>query len=149
MLEHEREYLTNSFHQPVWLKTSPFDKWIYESGFGIVSSGGNIGYIETPNLRNNLDALEALVDFGYQHIMYFGVNQPIDACFKCGFRGEFSATAKGFCCPCCGNHDEGTISVIRRVSGYLSAPNARPFNVGKQAEVLERVKHVGGDHCML
>ena len=149
VLEHEREYLTNSFHQPVWLKTSPFDKWLYEEGFAVISNGGNIGYIETPNLRNNLDALEALVDFGYQHIMYFGVNQPVDQCFKCGFQGEFKATPRGFCCPECGNHDESTISVIRRVSGYLSAPNARPFNVGKQAEVLERVKHVGGDRCML
>lgn len=149
VLEHEREYLTNSFHQPVWIKSSPFDKWTYEEGFAIISSGGNIGYVETPNLRNNLGALEALVDFGYQHIMYFGINQPVDQCFKCGFRGEFHATSRGFCCPECGNHDEGSISVIRRVSGYLSAPNARPFNTGKQAEVLERVKHVGGDHCML
>lgn len=141
VLEHDRDYLTNSFHQPVWLKTSPFDKWLYEEGFAIISSGGNIGYVETPNLRTNLDALEALVDFGYQHIMYFGINQPVDQCFKCGFQGEFSATPKGFCCPECGNHEEGTISVIRRVSGYLSSPNSRPYNKGKQAEVVERVKH--------
>lgn len=141
MLEHDRDYLTNSFHQPVWIKNSPFDKWTYEEGFAIISSGGNIGYVETPNLRNNLDALEALVDFGYQHIMYFGINQPVDQCFKCGFQGEFSATPKGFCCPECGNHEEGTISVIRRVSGYLSSPNSRPYNKGKQAEVVERVKH--------
>lgn len=141
ILEHDRDYLTNSFHQPVWIKNSPFDKWTYEEGFAIISSGGNIGYVETPNLRNNLNALEALVDFGYQHIMYFGINQPVDQCFKCGFQGEFSATPKGFCCPECGNHEEGTISVIRRVSGYLSSPNSRPYNKGKQAEVVERVKH--------
>lgn len=141
VLEHDRDYITNSFHQPVWLKTSPFDKWLYEEGFAIISNGGCIGYVETPNLRNNLDALEALVDFGYQHIMYFGINQPIDMCLKCGFQGEFSATPKGFVCPCCGNHEEGTISVIRRVSGYLSSPNSRPYNKGKQAEVIERVKH--------
>ena len=153
VLEHEREYITNSFHQPVWLKTSPFDKWLYEEGFALISSGGFIGYIETPNLRNNLDALEALVNFGYKHIPYFGINQPIDACFLCGFKGEFSATPKGFVCPCCGNHDEETISVIRRVSGYLSAPGSRPFNKGKMAEVMERVKHSGccfdDDHCLI
>lgn len=150
VLEHEREYITNSFHQPVWLKTSPFDKWLYEEGFAMISSGGFIGYIETPNLRNNLDALEALVNFGYKHIPYFGINQPVDQCFKCGFQGEFSATPKGFCCPECGNHEEGTISVIRRVSGYLSSPNSRPYNAGKQAEVVERVKHVGNvDYCPL
>lgn len=150
VLEHEREYLTNSFHQPVWLKTSPFDKWLYEEGFATISNGGNIGYIETPNLRNNLGALEALIDFGYKHIMYYGVNQPVDFCMKCGFKGEAKATAKGFECPECGNHDPATLSVIRRVSGYLSAPNARPFNVGKQSEVMERVKHIGcGDRCLL
>ena len=119
----------------------------------MISSGGFIGYVEAPNLRNNLDALEALVDFGYKHIPYMGVNTPCDACFKCGFKGEFSATPRGFVCPCCGNNEEGTISVIRRVSGYLSAPNSRPFNKGKMAEVMERVKHVGccsdNDHCSI
>ena len=34
------------------------------------------------------------------------------------------------------------LSVIRRVCGYLGAPDARPFNSGKQEEVMERVKHV-------
>ena len=150
VLEHEREYLTNSFHQPVWIKSGPFDKWLFEEGFAIISSGGNIGYVETPNLRNNLDALESLVDFGYKHIMYFGINQPVDQCFKCGFQGEFKASPRGFICPCCGNHEEGTISVIRRVSGYLSSPNSRPYNAGKQAEVIERVKHIGNvDYCPL
>lgn len=150
VLKHEREYLTNSFHQPVWIKSGPFDKWTYEEGFAIISNGGNIGYVETPNLRNNLDALEALVDFGYKHIMYYGINQPVDMCLKCGFQGEFSATPKGFVCPQCGNHEEGTISVIRRVSGYLSSPNSRPYNTGKQAEVIDRVKHVGNvDYCPL
>ena len=147
VLKHEHEYLTNSFHQPVWINSSPFDKWKYEEGFAMISSGGNIGYIETPNLKNNLDALESLVDFGYKHIMYFGINQPVDKCLKCGFSGEFSATAKGFVCPECGNHEEGTISVIRRVSGYLSSPNSRPYNKGKQAEVIERVKHYGSCGC--
>lgn len=150
VLKHEREYLTNSFHQPVWLHTTPFEKWEYEEGFALISNGGNIGYIETPSLKNNLKALESLIDYGYNHIMYYGINQPVDQCLKCGFHGEAKATAKGFECPECGNHDPATLSVIRRVSGYLSAPNARPFNVGKQAEVLERVKHVGcGDHCSI
>uniref|UniRef100_A0AAU8GE77 NrdD-like anaerobic ribonucleotide reductase large subunit n=1 Tax=Salmonella phage vB_SEnST11_KE22 TaxID=3161173 RepID=A0AAU8GE77_9CAUD len=138
----DREYLTNSFHQPVWLETDPFRKWDYESGFAQISNGGNIGYVETPNLKNNLEALETLIDYGYQNIHYFGINQPVDQCFKCGFSGEFKATAKGFECPSCHNHEEGTISVIRRVSGYLSAPNSRPYNKGKMEEVLQRTKHV-------
>lgn len=138
----ERDYLTNSFHQPVWLNSDPFSKWDYESGFAEISNGGNIGYVETPNLKHNMQALEALINYGYENIHYFGINQPVDQCFKCGFSGEFKATAKGFECPSCGNHEEGTISVIRRVSGYLSAPNSRPYNKGKMEEVLQRVKHV-------
>lgn len=137
----DRDYLTNSFHQPVWMHTTPFQKWDYEEGFAQISNGGNIGYVETPNLKNNLQALETLVDYAYNKIPYFGVNQPVDQCFKCGFHGEFKATAKGFECPSCGNHEEESISVIRRVSGYLSAPNSRPYNKGKMQEVLEREKH--------
>lgn len=137
----EKNYLTNSFHQPVWVESDPFSKWEYESGFAQISSGGNIGYVETPNLKNNMKGLESLVDFGYENIHYFGINQPVDQCFSCGFSGEFKASAKGFECPSCGNHDDEKISVIRRVSGYLSAPNSRPYNRGKMKEVLERVKH--------
>lgn len=137
----DRDYLTNSFHQPVWENSDPFSKWDYESGFAKISNGGNIGYVETANLKNNMEALEALIDYGYNKIPYFGINQPVDQCFKCSYTGEFKATAKGFECPSCGNHEEGTMSVIRRVSGYLSSPNARPYNKGKMDEVIERVKH--------
>lgn len=138
----EREYLTNSFHVPVDQQVDPFTKWNVESGFDFISSGGNIGYVETPNLKNNMKGLEALIDYGYQNIHYFGINQPVDKCLKCGFHGEFKATAEGFECPDCGNMEEGTINVIRRVSGYLSAPNSRPFNKGKMQEVVQRVKHI-------
>lgn len=136
-----RDYLTNSFHQPVWVDSSPIDKWLYEEGFADLISGGNIGYIEQPNLSNNLEAYEAFVDFAYQHIHYFGINTPIDKCFECDFEGEFTPTADGYHCPCCGNHDPNTISVIRRVSGYLASPQDRPMNKGKQQEVMQRVKH--------
>ena len=97
--------------------------------------------METANLRDNLLALESLIDYGYKKIPYFGINQPVDQCLKCGHSGEFTATAKGFECPACGNHEEGTLSVIRRVSGYLSAPNSRPYNKGKMQEVVQREKH--------
>ena len=81
------------------------------------------------------------IDYAYFRIPYFGINTPIDRCFKCEYEGEFKPTSKGFTCPRCGNHEEGTMSVIRRVSGYLTAPNSRPFNQGKQQEVAERIKH--------
>ena len=74
-------------------------------------------------------------------IHYMGINQPVDKCHICGYKGEFTATKEGFTCPQCGNHDSNEMSVIRRVCGYLSQPNARPFNKGKQEEIMHRVKH--------
>jgi ribonucleoside-triphosphate reductase len=137
----ERDYLTNSFHLPVWVSTDPYHKFLYEKDFAKISNGGNISYVEQPNLKNNKKAYEDLLDFAYKHVHYFGINMPVDKCFKCGFSGEFLCTSKGFRCPQCDNRDEDSINVIRRVSGYLTAPNSRPFNKGKQQEVSERVKH--------
>lgn len=137
----KRDFITNSFHQPVWIESTPFSKWEYEEGFAFLSNGGNISYVETNNLSNNLKALEALIDYAYEKIPYFGINQPIDRCYKCSFEGEFAVDKHGFHCPQCNNREEGTISVIRRVSGYLSSPNSRGFNIGKQQEVSQRIKH--------
>ena len=58
-----------------------------------------------------------------------------------GYSGEFAVDMNGFHCPQCNNRNESTISVIRRVSGYLGNPSSRGFNTGKQHEVIERVKH--------
>ena len=119
-------------------------KWEYEKGFAEISTGGNISYIETPNLSKNLVAYEGLLDYAYSiGLHYFAINTPVDRCFKCGYEGEFTASLEGYVCPSCGNKDGDSISVLRRVSGYISAPNSRPFNKGKQSEVIERVKHRG------
>ena len=137
----KRDFITNSFHQPVWVDGTVFDKFEYESGFALLSNGGNISYVETPNLYKNLKALEGIVDYAYTKVPYFGINQPVDKCYSCSFEGEFAVDKNGFHCPICNNRDEDNMSVIRRVSGYLSSPNSRPFNKGKQQEVMKRVKH--------
>lgn len=137
----KRDFITNSFHQPVWVESSPFEKWSFEEGFAYLSSGGNISYVETSNLANNIQALETLINYAYNKIPYFGINQPVDKCYECNFEGQFSVDKDGFHCPCCENRNERSMSVIRRVSGYLSAPNSRAFNKGKQQEVSQRIKH--------
>lgn len=137
----KRDFITNSFHQPVWVESSPFEKWSFEEGFAYLSSGGNISYVETSNLANNIQALETLINYAYNKIPYFGINQPVDKCYECNFEGQFSVDKDGFHCPCCENRNERSMSVIRRVSGYLSAPNSRAFNKGKQSEVSQRIKH--------
>lgn len=138
----DKEYYTNSFHQDVYKHSNPFDKIEHEAAYHPISNGGHISYFEAPNLRNNLPALEKVWDFAIEHLDYFGTNTPSDKCLECGYEGEFTATAKGFECPNCGNHDSNKMSVIRRTCGYLGAPNARGFNHGKQVEVTRRVKHI-------
>lgn len=134
------EFLTNSFHLHVSKVQSIFQKLDYEADFYMYSSGGNVDNIEVPCLRDNIPALEKAINYAMDRVNYLIVNTPVDACYKCGFEGEFTATAKGYHCPKCGNSDPTSICVMRRVSGYISEPPMRPFNVGKQSEVLQRVK---------
>ena len=73
---------------------------------------------------------------------YLGTNTPIDKCYKCGFAGEFEATAKGFQCPECGNHDPATCDCVKRTCGYLGNPLKRPMVHGRHEEIIHRVKHM-------
>lgn len=138
----QHEYLTNSFHQPVWVDSTPFEKWDYEEGFAELSSGGNIGYVETTlgNGNHNIKAYDTLLQYGYKHIPYFGINLAVDKCMECKFTGEFHADKDGFVCPDCGNRNPESIEVIRRISGYLGSAS-RPANHGKHHEMMERTKH--------
>ena len=138
----DKGYYTNSFHLDVARKVNPFEKIAFEQGFAQAASGGHITYVELPNMRHNLKALERIWDHAVEHVPYFGTNTPVDSCGECGFMGEALATPEGFSCPECGNHDSASLSVTRRVCGYLGSPNARPFNAGKQKEVMRRVKHL-------
>lgn len=138
----DKGYYTNSFHLDVEKKVSPFDKIDYECDYHWISSGGHISFVELPNMQKNLKALEAIIDYAMSKLDYFGLNTPSDQCFGCGYEGEFLPGVDGFTCPKCGNHESTKMSVIRRVCGYLSSPDARPFNEGKQKEVIRRIKHV-------
>ena len=138
----DKGYYTNSFHLDVEKKVNPYDKLDFEMPYPSLASGGFICYGEYPNVQHNLKALEDVWDYSYERVPYYGTNTPIDECYECGFTGEFECTSKGFTCPKCGNHNSETVSVTRRVCGYLGSPDARPFNAGKQEEVKRRVKHL-------
>lgn len=137
----DKDYYTNSFHLDVKKEANPYEKLEFEKIYPHYANGGFICYGEYPNLINNPKALEDVWDYSYSRVPYYGTNTPIDECYECGFKGEFDCTSKGFSCPSCGNHEESKVSVIRRVCGYLGSPNSRPFNEGKQQEVMSRVKH--------
>jgi ribonucleoside-triphosphate reductase len=142
----DKGYYTNSFHLDVFRKVNPFEKIDFETGYAEHASGGHISYVELPNMKNNLKGLERIWDYAVEHVPYFGSNTPVDSCGECSFMGEALATKEGFKCPHCGNTDGASLSVTRRVCGYLGSPNARPFNAGKQKEVMRRVKHLGDAH---
>ena len=131
----DKEFFTNSMHVPVWKEMSPFDKIDIESQLTGYSSAGCITYVELESgIKNNLDALEALVNYAMdKDIPYFAVNVPNDTCLKCGYCDEFNDH-----CPVCGSKD---IQQLRRVTGYLTGNYTTAFNKGKQDEVHHRVKH--------
>ena len=133
----DREYFTNSMHVPVWREISPFEKIDIESQLTGYSSAGCITYVELEGgVKNNIDALETIVNYAMDHdVPYFAVNVPNDTCLSCGFTGEFNDS-----CPMCGSHN---IQQLRRVTGYLTGNYKTAFNLGKQAETEDRVKHTG------
>lgn len=138
----DKEYYTNSFHYDVRKHPTPFEKLTFEMAYPKYASGGFIHYCEYPNLRQNPKALEAVWDWAYDKIGYLGTNTPIDHCFECGFEGEFKATAKGFECPACGNHNPKTSDCVKRTCGYLGNPLQRPMVHGRHLEIIAREKHL-------
>ena len=131
----DKEFFTNSMHVPVWKEMSPFEKINIESQLTGYSSAGCITYVELDSgIKNNLDALETLVNYAMDHdIPYFAVNVPNDTCLSCGYCDEFNDH-----CPECGSTN---IQQLRRVTGYLTGNYTTAFNRGKQDEVKFRVKH--------
>ena len=133
----DKEFFTNSIHVPVWEKISPFDKIDIESQLTSYSSAGCITYVELDStVKHNLEALEQIVNYAMdKDIPYFAINVPNDTCLECGYCDEFNDH-----CPECGSTN---IQQLRRVTGYLTGNYKTAFNLGKQAEVEQRVKHVG------
>lgn len=138
----DKEYYTNSFHYDVRKHPTPFEKLTFEQDFPKYASGGFIHYCEYPNLTQNPKALEAVWDWAYDHVGYLGTNTSIDKCYKCGFKGEFKATARGFQCPQCGNHDPQYCDVVKRTCGYLGNPQQRPMVHGRHVEIASRRKNL-------
>ena len=136
----DRNYITNSYHVPVFEEIDAFSKLTLESEFQKLSPGGAISYIETPNLQNNLDAVLQVIQFIYENIMYAELNTKSDYCQKCGFSGEMQIDENyEWFCPECGNRDHNTLNVARRTCGYIGT---NFWNKGRTQEIKERVLHI-------
>ncbi|MBR3815302.1 MAG: anaerobic ribonucleoside-triphosphate reductase [Clostridia bacterium] len=136
----DKGYYTNSYHVDVREDIDAFQKFTFESQFQTISSGGAISYVEIPNMRHNLEALEELVKFIYDNIQYAEFNTKSDYCHECGFDGEIKINDNiQWECPNCGNTDQRKMNVTRRTCGYLGE---NFWNVGKTKEIKSRVLHL-------
>lgn len=135
----DKGFYVNSFHVLPESEISVFEKIDFESDYPILSQGGNICYVETPILKNNLKALEQIWDYFYDKVPYAGVNQPISKCFTCGNTSEFDADAKGYYCDSCG--ERKNVQVVKRLCGYLSELSSRSVKEGRELEIKSRIKH--------
>ncbi|MBR6072763.1 MAG: anaerobic ribonucleoside-triphosphate reductase [Bacilli bacterium] len=136
----DRDYITNSYHVPVFEEIDAFTKLKLESEFQQLSPGGAISYIETSHLENNLDSVLEVIKFIYDNIMYAELNTKFDYCHCCGYTGEILIDDNlEWYCPNCGNRDHDKMNVARRTCGYIGA---NFWNKGRTQEIKERVIHL-------
>ena len=84
----DRDYITDSYHVPVFEEDDIFAKLKIESEFQKLSPGGATSYVEIPNIKDDKDKVMELINFIYNNIMYTEVNTKNDYCQKNGFSGE-------------------------------------------------------------
>lgn len=139
----DRNYITNSYHVPVFEEINAFEKLEFESRLQNLSPGGAISYIEVPNMQDNIPAVLSVLQFIYEHIMYAELNTKSDYCQKCGYDGEIKIVEEDgkllWECPNCGNRDQDTMNVARRTCGYIGT---QFWNQGRTQEIKDRVLHL-------
>ena len=139
----DHEYITNSYHVNVREKIDALSKLAFESEFQKLSPGGAISYIEVPNMQDNLEAVIAVMQFIYDHIMYAELNTKSDYCQVCGYDGEIQIVKDNgklvWECPHCHNRDQHKMNVARRTCGYIGT---QYWNQGRTQEIAERVTHL-------
>ena len=140
----DKNYITNSYHIHVTEPINAFDKLTFEAQFQKLSPGGAISYVEVPNMQNNIEAVLAVMQHIYDHIMYAELNTKSDYCQCCGYDGEIRIIEDEhnkliWECPRCGNRDQEKMNVARRTCGYIGT---QFWNQGRTQEIRERVLHL-------
>lgn len=140
----DKNYVTNSYHWPVYKDVDAFTKLKFESQFQELSTGGAISYVEVPDMQNNIDAVITIMQFIYDNIMYAELNTKSDYCMECGFDGEIKIVEDEnkklvWECPNCGNRNQDKMSVARRTCGYIGT---QFWNQGRTQEIRDRVLHL-------
>ena len=98
----DREYYTNSFHVPVYYKTTVKHKMEIEGPYHKFTNAGHISYVELDgDTVNNIDAFEQVVRIMHDNdIGYGAINHPVDRDPVCGYVGVIKDV-----CPRCGRKD--------------------------------------------
>ena len=142
----DRNYITNSYHIPVFEPITAFEKLRIESKFQKLSPGGAISYIEIPSMTHNIPAILEVIKFIYNNIMYAEINTKNCYCEKCGFGGDIPLVEDEdgilkWKCPNCGNTDNTAMDIAFRVCGYIgTAKNGG--NQGRYGDIHDRVYHI-------
>lgn len=144
----DKNYITNSYHIPVFEPIDPFEKIRLEAKFQRLSPGGSISYLETADMQNNIPAVLEMIKFFYDNIMYAELNTKSDYCQACGYDGEIQLIDKGgkliWHCPQCGNEDSKRMNVARRTCGYIGTAS-NGWNQGRLGDIHDRYIHLD-DH---
>ena len=110
----DRDYYTNSFHVPVYYKTTVKHKMEIEGPYHKFTNAGHISYVELDgDTVNNVDAFESVVRIMHDNdIGYGAINHPVDRDPVCGYVGVIKDV-----CPRCGRH-EGEGIEMEKVNCY-------------------------------
>lgn len=141
----DRNYITNSYHVPVFEHIDAFKKIDVEAELQKLSPGGAISYIETPNMENNVEAVLTVIKYIYDNILYCEINSQLDWCHCCGGVGKIDMVRNEdgkliWRCSNCGNEDISRMNVVRRICGYLGSANA--MSQGRMGDIHDRVYHI-------
>lgn len=140
----DKSYITNSYHVHVTEQIDAFKKLKFEAQFQALSPGGAISYVEVPDMKDNLDAVLAVMQYIYENIMYAELNTKSDYCQECGYNGEIQIITDSegklvWECPNCGSRDQDKMNVARRTCGYIGT---QFWNQGRTQEIKDRVLHL-------
>ena len=120
----DRDYITNSYHVPVFEEIDWFEKLRIESIFQAKSTGGAVSYVEGDDLQDNEDLVVQLIQYIYETILYAELNIKSDYCQVCGYDGEISLIEEGdeliWECPNCKNRNQSKMNVTRRTCGLTN-----------------------------
>ena len=141
----DHDYVTNSYHVDPAEPVDWANKIVIESKLMDKSTGGAISYIELPNMVKNLKAVESIIQFMYNHILYCEINVKQDICYRCDFHGTIKIVEDNgkhiWECPACRNRDTSNMFIRRRVCGYIGDANTGACQ-SRMGDYKARVEHV-------